>query len=69
MEWTINSVVHWVSGLVGGVFGLYLILLYLRWREYRALTAILREIRSDLRRIGRKSGVKFPAEKKRVLKR
>ena len=27
-----------ISGLVGGIFGVYLILLYLRFKEYKKLT-------------------------------
>ena len=40
-----------VKLMMGGVFGIYLILLFLRWKEYRELSGILREIRDDIRHL------------------
>lgn len=38
-----------VSVVVGGLFGLYLILIILRWKEARDVKCLLSEIRDDLK--------------------
>jgi len=38
-----------VSIAVGGIFGLYLILIFLRWKEARDLKKILCDIRADIK--------------------
>ena len=45
----IKNIVGILYTLVGGVFGLYLILLFMRFKEYRTLRKILTDIRHDLR--------------------
>ena len=45
----IRTLIQSLQWLVGGVFGLYLILIYLRWRESRTVARILREIRDDIK--------------------
>ena len=47
----IRSLIQSLQWLVGGVFGLYLILIYLRWRESRMVARILREIRDDIKQL------------------
>jgi len=37
--------------LVGGMFGLYLILVYLKWMESRQVAKILKEIRDDIKQL------------------
>lgn len=38
-----------VSIAIGGIFGLYLVLIFLRWKEARDLKRILYDIRSDIK--------------------
>lgn len=45
----IGTLVNTIKVLVGGVFGIYLIILYLKWREYVVLKKMLTDIRRDLR--------------------
>ena len=45
----LGSLVNTIRVLVGGVFGIYLIILYLKWREYVVLKKMLTDIRKDLR--------------------
>ena len=45
----INSVIDIARLLVGGLFGLYLILLIVKWVEYKRLVKILTDIRKELR--------------------
>jgi hypothetical protein len=53
---TFDALVNVVSGvfntakiLVGGIFGLYVILLAVKWVEYKRLVKILTDIRKELR--------------------
>ena len=39
--------------LFGGMFGLYVILIFLRWRESRMVGKILTEIRNDIRQLSK----------------
>ena len=54
---TIGMFVGTIRLLVGGIFGLYLILVYLRWREYRILTRLMREMRNEMAALNQKLGV------------
>ncbi len=42
-----------VSIAIGGIFGLYLILIFLRWKESRDLKRILLDIRKDIKDLKR----------------
>ena len=53
-----------ISGLVGGIFGVYLILLYLRFKEYKKLTKLLVEIKHELKKISDVYPHKGPLKKK-----
>ncbi len=55
----ISGFMKTLSALVGGVFGVYLILLYLRWREYHVLKSVLIGVRRDLRVIAASKGVEL----------
>ncbi len=55
----IEPLMKTVSVLVGGVFGLYLISLYIRWKEYLLVSRLLKEIRRDIKAIAAKQGVKL----------
>ena len=48
---TIRLIIQSLQWLVGGIFGLYLILIFLRWRESRMVGQILKEIRDDLKNL------------------
>ena len=69
----ITNLVSTVKVLVGGVFGLYLIVLFLKWREYQVLKATIQGMRGDIRYIAKKQGIKFEnvisAEKPSIIKR
>jgi hypothetical protein len=60
----IGSFVNTIKVLVGGVFGIYLIILYLRWREYRTVYRLLREIRKDIHDLAERQGVVLAPIKK-----
>ncbi len=45
----IRTIIQSLQWLVGGIFGLYLILIFLRWRESRMVSNILKEIRDDIK--------------------
>jgi hypothetical protein len=48
---TVREVILSLQWLMGGIFGLYLILVFLRWRESVELKKILKEIRDDIREL------------------
>jgi hypothetical protein len=45
---TIGSLVDTVKVLVGGLFGVYLIMAFLQWKNYRLLTRTMMEVRNEL---------------------
>ena len=53
----LSGTLGYVEALVGGLFGLYLILVILRWYESRRLVGILKDIRHDIREMGAKKGM------------
>ena len=64
---TVGTFVNTLKVLLGGVFGVYLIILYLRWREYKFVKQKLEEIHNDVRAIAAKSKVKLPPAKERKV--
>lgn len=50
---TMQSFLDTVQLLVGGLFGLYLLLVILKWRETRQLRKLMAEIRDELRKLQR----------------
>lgn len=48
---TVRLIIQSLQWLVGGIFGLYLVLIFLRWRESRMVAQILKEIRDDLKQL------------------
>lgn len=48
---TVGTVLNLLQVLVGGLFGLYLVLIYLRWREARDLKRLMTEMRDDIRKL------------------
>ena len=59
----IGTLVNTVKVLIGGMFGVYLIILYLRWKEYVVMKRMLGEIRQDIRELAVKQGFKMEAVK------
>ena len=47
----IRLIILSLQWLLGGIFGLYLILVFLRWKESVELKNILKEIRDDIREL------------------
>ena len=48
---SVQGLMATISILVGGVFGIYVVLLILRWREYKMMRKIMTEIKNDLKSI------------------
>ena len=46
---TISFFTKFISGLVGGIFGVYLVLLYLRFKEYKKVVGLLTEIKQEIK--------------------
>ena len=61
----IAEIMQTLEVLVGGLFGLYLILLFLRWIEYKKQVKILKEIRIQVYEINQKLPEKRRARKKK----
>jgi len=53
----IPSLVNTIKALVGGLFGLYVILVILRWYESKRLVSIMKDIRHDLREMSKQQGM------------
>ena len=53
----IPSLVNTIQALVGGIFGLYVILILLRWYESKKLVTIMKDIRHDIREISKQQGM------------
>ena len=64
----VGAFVKTISVLVGGVFGIYLLLLYLRWREYWMMRRVLMDIRKDMHKIAMQQGIKLEPLKEPKLK-
>ena len=45
----VSGTIRSLEALIGGIFGLYLILVFLRWYESIRLAHILKDIRHDIR--------------------
>ena len=68
----IHSVLNTVRILVGGVFGIYVIMLYFRWREYAFVRKTLKEIRDHVRALAEKQNIdmeKWKAKKAKAKKK
>ena len=56
----ISGIFKTVSAFVGGVFGIYLIILYLKYKEYIVMKRMMLDIRRDLRKIAQAQDVSLP---------
>jgi len=45
---TMQGILGLLQFLMGGIFGLYLLLVILKWRESRALKKVMTEVRDEL---------------------
>ena len=64
----IGTFLNTIKVLVGGVFGVYLIILYVRIREYLLLRKMYREMKADLCAIAEKQKVVLAPVKKSPIK-
>ncbi len=55
-----------VQALVGGVIGLWLILIFLRWYEYKRLRTVMVEIKNQLVRLNKHFGAKEIEKKQHI---
>ncbi len=53
----VGEFVTTIKVFVGGVFGIYLLLLYFRWREYIFTRGILTSIRKDIHMLAERQGI------------
>ena len=51
------------QGLIGGLFGVYIVLVILRWKEYKQQVKLLKSIRHEVKMLNEK--INFPKKKKR----
>ncbi len=59
----ITQLVDIVQYIVGGIFGLYLILVILRWHESRRLANLMRDVKAELKALNKHFGVKVKKTK------
>ena len=50
-----------LQGLIGGLFGVYIILVVLRWKEYKQQVKLLKDIRHEVKMLNEK--INFPKKK------
>ncbi len=66
----LNHLMGVLQYLVGGIFGLYLILVILRWYESRRLATLMRDVKSELKALNKHFGVKVkPTRTQKEIKR
>ena len=53
------------QGVIGGLFGLYLILVILKWRESKQLIGIMKDIRHDIGKINERLNPPKKVKKKK----
>ena len=61
-----KSVLDYLEVFLGGLFGLYLILVILRWRESVRMIKILKKINTNIEQIADHLGVKRPVKKSKI---
>ncbi len=62
----VRYVINLVNVLLGGIFGLYLILVIMRWIEARQLVRLLKEINENIKNLNNALGAEV-FERKRAL--
>lgn len=63
----LNQFIGIIQYLVGGIFGLYLILVVLRWYESRRLVRLMKDVRIELEKLNKHFGVK-PGKESKIVK-
>ena len=61
---TVQAIVNKINFLVGGIVGLYIILILLRWREYRTVRKLLIDVKEEIRDLNKNLTGKLPKSKK-----
>ncbi len=61
---SIGTLVNTIKVLIGGAFGLYLIILYFRVREYIVVRRLLLNVQQDIRVLADKQGIELPSSKR-----
>ena len=51
---TIKNITNILSVLLGGVFGVYLLVLFLRWQEFLMIRQLKKDLNSKMKRIEKK---------------
>ena len=64
----LGGFLSYVEALIGGIFGLYLILVVLRWYESRRLVNILKDIKHDIKFMAEHMGVEIKERETLVRK-
>ncbi|MBI5389383.1 hypothetical protein HZB01_03320 [Candidatus Woesearchaeota archaeon] len=67
---TLPGVMRNIEALVGGIFGIYVILLIVRWYQGKQQNRILEEIRSEVRAIGKRMGTEpeLVSKRKKIVR-
>lgn len=60
----VQQTIGTISWLVGGIFGIYLILLIVRWWQNRILIRVMKDIRFDLDNLNKRYRIKHSQEEK-----
>ncbi len=63
----IRQIILSLQWMAGGIFGLYLILVFLRWRESRMVGKVLKEIRDDIKHLA--DDIRFVNKKVKKLEK
>lgn len=63
----LSGTIGYIEALIGGIFGIYLLLVILRWYESRVLVNILKDIRHDIRKLSEDLG--HPLEERETFAR
>lgn len=64
---TVQNLVSQIYYLVGGLFGIYVILIALRWWEYRMMKGLLKDIKSELRHLNQNMCGSVPLKNEPIL--
>lgn len=62
----IRSLLGYLEFFLGGLFGLYLVLVILRWRESARLVKILKQINANIELMADHLGVQRPEKKSKI---
>lgn len=46
---SVRSLIGWLNIVLGGIFGLYLIIVYINWKKSRELVRLLKDVKSEIK--------------------